>query len=173
MEIILVVATLLGGITAIWSFYDKLFPLLQRINILSAKRKNNNLTKEILREIKEYLNAGDIIAARNLLVGRIGFENAPAQKKLEVIILEQKYGFLEDASEHLKIANNQLQTFSKKLQAQLSLVELKVNSQKHNFSFVAKNAERVISLLRTTKSTKKYFICMSQDSISSCSTREY
>ncbi|KAB2867989.1 MAG: hypothetical protein F9K37_11240 [Bacteroidales bacterium] len=124
--------------------------------------KNNNfpngysmiIDKEPINEyILKYIDSGDYVSAKNILLGIHGFEDAPLNKKLEIIKIEQKSGFigkensLPGAREHLDmlLEPEYFRHLSNENQNILRLLNIKVLSQEQNHNEVIKQYESVIN----------------------------
>ncbi|RKZ54460.1 MAG: hypothetical protein DRR16_03175 [Candidatus Parabeggiatoa sp. nov. 3] len=114
--------------------------------------------QEMLESVEAYLDYGDYISAKNLLLGYLPYNDLPIDMKLQIIIIEQKYGLINDARNHIDyIFSHNLETVPTDLRIQLNIVNFKILSQEFKFDEIIASSNKLISLL--TDSEYDRFLC--------------
>ena len=151
MELILTIATILGGITALWFLYEKIIRNKNRlVSLINIQGLPNTETVQLklLRKVNVFLNNGDIVSAKTVLMEGQKYEDLHANRMLEIIIIEQKYGQIVSALSHIKIVESKIPKDPiTSGYVQLELLKLKVYSQCGDLNYIKNNGEKIINLL--------------------------
>jgi len=111
--------------------------------------KAEKLTLEIA---DKYIDTGDYVTAKNLFLGGLKFEDIPFKEQINVLIIEQKYGLISKAQDHLTyLCKNNLSKIPKEQIALLDLVRLKIQSQSYNHKKVISIFPKVLKSLNDIK----------------------
>jgi hypothetical protein len=109
-----------------------------------------------LANVANYMDAGDYISAKNMLLGGLKFEDMPFHLQVNIVIIEQKHGLIADALKHLNVIyGSALANVADSQVALLDLVRLKVRSQAHDFGEVIKTYQQVAQSLISSKQTRR------------------
>lgn len=100
-------------------------------------------------ELTEFLDNGNYNSAINILLQDYPFEEIPIVRRLEIIKIEQKAGYINEARRHLNslLEKDVFSQLSKKFQAQIQLLDLRIACQENNFPHILRNYKKVIGYI--------------------------
>lgn len=142
------IAGILGIVTGVWFLVEKAIPYLREKNFVLGKRADKpntqSINQKLLRKVFGFLNQGDIASSKAILLDGVNFNDAPPKIQLEIIIIEQKYGQLDKALEHIDIAKNNLNEHSIELKIQLNLTLFKIHNQLGDMGYITSNYNQML-----------------------------
>lgn len=159
MELVLAIATILGGITAIWFLlekYDYTHRRLLGLIKIRSRPSTSSLRLKLLRKVNTFLDNGDISSAKVVLMEGNDFINLHINRMIEIIIIEQKYGQIGLALPHVLIAKKKIgdKSITPEL-VQLKLLEFKIKNQAGDFDYVEAEGDKLITMLELANEKQK------------------
>ncbi|MCI0564286.1 MAG: hypothetical protein MN733_37915, partial [Nitrososphaera sp.] len=127
---------------------------LRMLRILRSERPGSAAFQDGRTDIlstQHSLDHSDAYTAINTLFGNKSYEECDDKIRLEVAVIEQKYGLLDRAREHVDYAlSNRILDSKSTFALELLALDLKLKAQEGRYGLVADNHKRVESLIRNS-----------------------
>jgi len=108
---------------------------------------------------KNFMSIGDYVSSKNLYLTNKEYTDTSFEKQLNVLIIEQKYGLLNDAYKHYHQTINQqgYTNLDEKVKTLFELVYFKINSQLNKHEYVVQHHESLVKKLTDLGEDKRVF----------------